>query len=120
MKKTIPVSHIASMIYQIAKNSSSTSFDSKEEWKKAMKQAWETVHSTKESRRKKRKEEWNKQEAKRKEAWARSQEITKNSMDEIKAKLAKQKNKTIGQKIAEGAFNEDKRMIQRGIIPKVW
>lgn len=73
-----------------------------------------------EERKAARKSAWNLQEQKRKEAQARSQEVTKNAMDKIKAKLEKLKDKTIEQKIAEGAFNEDQRMIQRVIIPKVW
>jgi hypothetical protein len=85
MKKTIPVSQIASMIYKTRKQAalnSSSSFDSKEEWKKAMKQAWATAHSTKESRRKTMKEAWNKQEGKRIKIKAASAR-TKAHMDKI-------------------------------------
>jgi hypothetical protein len=87
MKKTIPVSQIASMIYQTKKNSSAStsSFDSREEWKKAMKQAWKTVHSTLESRQEVRKEAWNKQESKRIKIVkaASASAITKAHMDKM-------------------------------------
>jgi len=47
--KKISVSKMASISYQMEKKNSA-SFNPKEEWKKAMKQAWAIVHSTKESR----------------------------------------------------------------------
>lgn len=62
--KKISVSEMASISYQMKKKNSA-SFNPKEEWKKAMKQAWATVHSTKESRAAARKTAWSIQEKKR-------------------------------------------------------
>lgn len=116
MKKTIPVSQIASIIYRTAKSSSS--FNPKEEWKKAMKKAWAIVHSTKESRRIAGKKAWNKQEAKRKEfATEQSSQLKKN----VETFIGRLKiNRTPEQMIAEGAFYEDQKMRERGITPRVW
>jgi hypothetical protein len=67
---------------QAAFNSSS-SFYSKGEWKKAMKQAWATVHNTKEQRREASKKEWNEQEAKRTKIVKAASARTKAHMDKI-------------------------------------